>query len=33
MHEEDAGKHLCNPANIPQKGKELQPQNIAVVVN
>lgn len=32
MQIEDAAKHVCNPANVPAKGKELQPQNIAVSV-
>jgi len=32
MHIEDAAKHTCNPANVPIKGKELQPQNLAVDV-
>jgi len=26
----DAHKHVCDPANVPVKGKELLPQNMAV---
>lgn len=32
MHDEDAPKHVCNPVNVPVKGKELQPQKLAVDV-
>lgn len=25
MHEDDMGKHVCNPANVVKKGKEKIP--------
>ena len=25
MHDDDAAKHICNPANVPTKGKEYHP--------
>jgi len=32
LHADDTDKHICNPANIPQKGKEKTPTTTEKVV-
>jgi len=31
IHKEDVASHICNELNLPQKGKEKQPQTTEVV--
>ena len=30
LHEEDAKEHVCNPSDVPQKGKPKKPTTITI---